>query len=327
MARGLAVVAALALAACGGGKKAPEAEVQQQEAVSWCKSFFDTQAARSVVACAQGSAAYAEALKADAVVLCEVAIPSLLQDAGFDKAQAELCLAALAALPCDAWAGASDPLVAADGVPSCQGVLRGRVPVGGACDADIDCAGGWCAIGSSCPGQCRARTPDGQACGTGTRCEMGRACAFREGGPICVARGADGDACPCKASLYCDQTVCRSRKAVGGSCAVAGSYECAWGLACTGTPPTCQRAVGPAGSCAAGEPCAVGTWCAAGTCTDLPGVGQPCADGGCRRGYCDAQQVCRTLRLPGESCTSAKECLTWCDGSTGKCGPFDLCRM
>jgi hypothetical protein len=278
-------------------------------------------------------------------------------DAGrivFDADAVATCVADIAALSCD--------LPTARFPASCEDVLQGQVPTGGACSIDDDCAGrDYCASDASCPGTCTQAGGEGDACAADGHCASGLVCF---GGSCSYAR-QEGESCGpgvggCHLGLLCMGG--DSAMGVPGTCLSqqdlidAGEDEdcdpttnsfCEAGLACVldvievdGSPEAvavCKPRAEPGGPCNlafAPEQCPPGEYCPVelpeyqGTCVPRPvdgeacGVGDMCADDH----YCDENGVCRSGRRIDQACPSGGACFSrTCDD--GVCIAPVRCRL
>lgn len=230
---------------------------------------------------------------------------------------AESCVAVLSrSPPCAAFGpGVRDGRIAFDGVAaaqclsdwpsgaeppeSCARVFAALTPLGGSCYANEDCVRGtWCdASELVCPGQCRARAGVG-ATTTPCREDLVERHPFRH--PTeCVQRGALGEPCvidafttteTCAAGLFCDFSVCRTRRQLDEECPVLPNEVCAQGL-------SCQRDE-------------AGRW----SCRPPAGLGQPCRTNfqppraECRLDLRCVDSVCSLLGTADQPCTHEGEC-------------------
>jgi hypothetical protein len=167
---------------------------------------------------------------------------------------------------------------------ACDEVLVGTRPAGGSCDGDSDCLPGLECYDAACidpPGA-------GEACVDGTYCPGDLFC---DAGNVCHVLRGRGQPCPegdqaCADGLFCDDrtTTCEPLLGSGETC------------------------MGFGGQCADGQYCSLAT----GNCTPIPGDGGDCVDsnGDCADGlYCDAVgRVCRPLLADGRPCTDDAQC-------------------
>ncbi len=179
----------------------------------------------------------------------------------FDAAQASACIDALNAAGCNFYDFYS---------PSCNGVFKPAVPVGGACDTLNECVGGECNLTSMtpCAGTCAAYVATGAPCGS---------------------------AMPCAKTDFCDSTTstCKTLPALGASCDGV----------CSGTLNYCKGWMPGAN----GQPDTLGT-CAAfggpGQSCEVLFLGWSCTPGL----YCDENQTCQPTLSVGSSCKSGAAC-------------------
>jgi hypothetical protein len=254
---------------------------------------------------------------------------------------------------------------------ACQNAFEGDVPRGGECTLDEECEGNnVCVFGSTCPGTCEQRLAAGQDCGgDDNRCGAGLVCS--EETKRCIEPAGLGAECDdsgkeCATPLFCKipdgETVgeCVTQGSVftedeGEACDFLNNNLCKTGLSCVVAEvdidiveqsfdlqfqcrapaklgETCG--VGVPGQCDAGQFCAgikLGEEDVEGTCEELPGDGQPCADAGLGEAgvcaldaFCDGD-TCRALRDNGESCSVDAQC--WSENClNGGCAPASGCQ-
>ncbi|MEO1273079.1 MAG: hypothetical protein AAFX99_33745, partial [Myxococcota bacterium] len=188
---------------------------------------------------------------------------------------------------------------------------------------------------------CRSKKGEGEICFSRASCLDGLTCqpTGTEEGNQCAPALTQGAPCTdteqCAVGLVCDQVLglCGSPREEQQEC--FGPFDCAEGLYCWDDPlfetGSCreQAKVGLAEE----EPCnpvldrcRLGLFCRrdvpgsdVGTCTLLPGLGEPCADfpsnlnEECRVGVCvfDAgTATCIELRADGQPCTNREQCIS-----------------
>ena len=242
----------------------------------------------------------------------------------FDAAAARSCLDALHALmandPCTPW----DSPAAVLAGPSCRGVYRGLVPIGGTCANDLECAGGYCDTrgrNSTCGGSCNPFIATGQPCPSGAGCLPDDACdqfqggavprtcqpAVRPGDPIGTAhRSAAGGPCltrlSCVPGLLCTGPFqwngtanvghCAAPLDVGQPCDPSIQYSgCAGDLTCDTVSRTCLAAGRAESDCDYYHPCRAHLYCdfSQQRCVAQPAYGAPCSNQHgepCDIGYC-----------------------------------------
>jgi hypothetical protein len=154
----------------------------------------------------------------------------------------------------------------------------------------------------------------------------------------CLVDGdcAAGQACsPANTCLLADGQPCTASKAgadcASGFCSTGDSLCCA--EACTGPCASCTGGticsllpVGSSGACPENHVCAVDGTCALAN-------GQPCdptnlIEGGCASGFCSGgDRFCCAMMCSGlcESCAGGAECSPFPEGSSGGCGPNQVC--
>jgi len=269
----------------------------------------------------------------------------------YDGAKVDDCFAAVSALGC----GIETARVFNEG--SCAEVFVGTVDEGGGCVVDVDCAGNnFCDRSAGCPGTCSAPRTEGGDCEDDDDCVEGLACANDTG--KCVARATEGQACgggvqeDCALGLTCagddDETqtpgLCKKNEdvfagALGDPCDLSATELCEDGLSCVvtsldgnGATFACAEAVASGAACSLGipDPCPTGEYCDGidpntgdvdGTCTALPGVGDPCVEsfgGQCQPGLvCGDDNHCWGVGRIGASCSGDESCASEnCAGGT-----------
>lgn len=247
---------------------------------------------------------------------------------------------------------------------ACRAAIDGTVAVGGECEFDHECAGeAYCKSSGACPGTCTAREAVGAACDDNDHCAVGLACA--EDTKRCYQPASAGDPCggsdgkECAFGLFCagqdEQSgkagTCRTLSdvlvhAAGEACNPDAGELCSSGTSCVldgvdGQTPkfACVAPATAAGPCKPGFPehCPGGQYCMVpsgtieGTCTELPGDGQPCAvpPFGTEPTLCAPYTRCesgncRSLQHVGSSCQTDAVCYTeHC--VAGKCAPGGAC--
>lgn len=271
-----------------------------------------------------------------------------------DKVQA--CLDALKAQGCAAF---SNRLPAV-----CEDAFTGTVAAGGACTRNGQCQGdAYCKADTACPGACATREAEGATCSGDDSCQDGLKCMGSPG--KCRKPGGSGASCGA-GNPDCDiTTICLGADAAsktagvckpmteafsgkeGDTCKIgdANGPLCQVGVSCVvdTTTPLAFKCAAPSAAgaaCKFGLPdaCPVGQFCSGlditkadidGTCTDVPGEGQPCAvtvgSPSCAKGMvCDDGNVCRTPQRIGGACANNKACYSeYCKGGT--CVAGDAC--
>ena len=236
----------------------------------------------------------------------------------------------------------------------CLFIVRGKVPPGGGCKDDSECAGGFCQRGSAfptpgCDGVCTAYPKRGDACSD--RCAPEDYCDATT--RVCLARKPAGATCAvgeCEIGLQCagpdGSAVCRGPGQRGESCVPLVTVErsCALGLYCAGQGSfpsgTCTQRVGEGEACTSTPECQDGLLCVAAsdgtaTCARPLVEGAACVptptlgEAGCRLELsCDAaSNRCRRLPEPeARACADDSECQTtfevgayYCDDATRMC--------
>jgi hypothetical protein len=359
MSRRILVATASALVACGGSSTSKDSS-----ALDFCNTAAELSARRSNECARVAPELTAYLISAyEASGACAAVQESVSAGrAGFDRAKADACVAAIGAASCD-MSGYFEYSHPSDA--ECAGVFTGTLAPGAACRNAFECANGVCMQASSssgspiCPGTCVAYLTAGQECGLSAIAAGTTTCAP---GLLCVPDAslvnrcqaftalAVGEACGaggfCGPGLYCNTSsmTCVAQQTSGpctyscsspvdcapgevcGTMCLAGN-ECAAGTACTpdasGTTAQCMQIVLPGGSCAAGQPCALGTHCDGATCVLNPVVGEPCSTGFCIGGYCDGT-TCRAPKPDGSSCVPG-ECGMHSSCTNSVCESF-VCR-
>jgi hypothetical protein len=236
----------------------------------------------------------------------------------------------------------------------CWFVVRGNVPPGGACQADMDCTDGFCERPLSypidgCDGVCRAYPKHGEPCTT--RCVPTDYCEAAT--KTCMTRKPAGATCvsgECALGLQCiesdGQARCRGPGQQGQPCTRPQTVEatCASGLYCAGAGTelsgTCEARAGEGAACTTTLGCRDGLRCIGAdngtavcaqpladgaTCASTPAVGEP----GCRLTLsCDPASH-RCVRPPApeqRTCSSEFDCQTtfgltayYCDTASHAC--------
>lgn len=187
------------------------------------------------------------------------------------------------------------------------------------------CAASLCARGLRCDeGTCRMPANLGGACERDTQCASGLVC---RGGACSEPERVEAalecfDPSSCGKGLHCVATmrrVCAQRPRLGEAC-LGG--ECAQGTFCH--EGTCVVAPGRGAACGDGLACAPGLACdlATITCSDLPGLGKPCALGRygpvvCEKGLYCREGVCDGPPGEGESCVQGSDGMPACADGLG----------
>jgi hypothetical protein len=187
------------------------------------------------------------------------------------------------------------------GIRSCDDVFRGKVPLGGACSADLECQ--QAAAGSvSCSEE--GDSEDG-------------VCVLSSETSVQVRRGVLGEACnsTCddrEAGDTCDGSVPVPAPGPGGepvvdpaTCFLSDGLYCSFAV--TGT---CKAVAKVGEPCDSHDACVVGSFCdfEAGTCTSPRPDGSPCdASNECQNQYCDYDSdglngICGKRTADAEDC-------------------------
>ena len=233
-------------------------------------------------------------------------------------------------------------------IPACEEAFEGLVDPGGACVAEVDCAGAaHCAFDAACPGVCTLRVGGGESCEDDVECQSGFVC-----NGSCVTPAGSGESCgggsavTCEDGLLCagegdmDPGTCKPFDevlvgALGEPCNLIDGLDplCEPGLSCViedfdfmtmEVTQVCAARSSSGGSCFLGFPeaCPTGEYCNAdpmtgvfeGDCVPLPAAGAPCreVDDGlgqaCAPNHACVDGTCRALQANGASCASAGEC-------------------
>lgn len=356
----IAIVAALLVTSgCGddggGGGSITLDEFGSESAETICDTFEACYGAELLESFAGSdcvgrfSAAYAQAL----VPQLEAAIAA--GTVVYDGERASACIEAQRAAGCG--------LVDRVATPACEETFAGTVEAGGPCALNEECAGdSYCRIEGACPGTCQARVGSGATCSADDACQPGLRCfdgtcqAAARAGAACG--GASG--IECAGGLVCmgarDATpmnpavsgTCRTLAEVqvgelGDLCDLDAGMLCQSGLACALTGVSggtmavfeCVAAASSGATCNLGfpDPCPFDHTCEGvmpamgvfeGTCTPLPGDGEPCRNNQCSEGNRCAAGTCRAVRGLGGACTESADCIsTYCDA--GVCAEAVLC--
>ena len=240
----------------------------------------------------------------------DVARLSTDPNVAFDPVAAAACLAVLE-LPCSD-ADFLYPQVFE--IEACRNVVRGRLPLGAACESRVQCASGAC---SGCEGMCVDQ-------GTLVSALEGEACNSGLGAARVPSRGT------CADGLQCAHDVCRPYRfdlPLGAECDPSNALHCAPGLSCVGIPTTtgrCQPRVALGDACAGAFPslCPAGSACSNTTltCTPLPSADEPClrtplGESRCAAGHMCEVETCRRMLEVGDACSTP-----W-----AICPPFSAC--
>jgi hypothetical protein len=251
----------------------------------------------------------------------------------YDPGAMACCVADLASFPC---VDEAEP-------PSCARVVRGTVPVGGACEFDFHCHGGECLEGT-----CEVLPDLGEPCLD--MCTEGNACSwedFEDG--VCVPLADEGESCvpygrQCVPELVCDYDW-RGDDHIGVCRPPAGEGErCSWELPCAsaelycalddpeGYSGTCTRRAGIGqpcsylwddqwGGCVVGLACDARDWDSLGTCVVPPGEGETCFDRNtCAFPLtCFPDDICRRALFHGEPCGEHPELCLYGECIAGVC--------
>jgi len=206
-----------------------------------------------------------------------------------------------------------------------------QADTGKACGGPADCSGDTECI-ASLRKLCSAPVSGG-ACRFDDDCPATEWCEVNsEGEGSCKLGGANGESCAsgtvCLEGLACDASTgdCGPLPTSGQICALGrfGPFVCAAGLACL--DGTCGNLPGNGEPCAQGTPaCATGLGCAfeaeGSTCRPKAGQGAECQSNDICQGtmFCDfGTNQCTTFFTAGELCTDGNEC-----GPSGACLPDD----
>lgn len=357
-ARRLGALAALALAACGGGAEGPpddpnipldtlcqELAAADCARLSTCGALYPPMdaagcnARQAIVVCAPMQVAFQAAQAAQTLDYFELA--------------ARDCRDAVGKLSCDIGPD-HDPL----DLPECRAMVAGTGTEGDPCHLGLACADGFvCDVGAACPGRCLPLIGNNQPCTAADHCAaelycdlmamrclprapLGAACALSLSGSSC----ADGAFCDrinpgnptCTAARGRNQGCTQDAECAGGaSCirnrcsagldgdACLSSVDCAPGLACGNNG--CRAPQGPDEACApGGTPCLPGLTCTTTTagdrCVAQLAAGVPCRPDGpeCFLGACH-DGVCRRGQADGGACGVAEECLPGRTCEGGRC--------
>jgi hypothetical protein len=223
---------------------------------------------------------------------CQLVVAALWNKAAanttFDSASAVACLKALQA----------KPACTSGNPPACDAVYRGTLPLGATCQLDAECAPSGNLV-------VKCDSTD-QVCTTTNQGKLGDPCdetctAAAEGVASCFTvfmakiypvTPFAHVACDRAVGLFCDTSInqCAALKSTGGSC--TGRSDCAVGMNCivSGSKGTCQPS---------------------------PSAGQPCPSGDsvvlCTfDSYCASDQICRTKKAAGQTCSTSSECMGSC---------------
>jgi hypothetical protein len=240
-------------------------------------------------------------------------------DAGvidYDPSNAQRCLKALAALPCDTTAReAREPIEA------CRRMLAGSREVGEECSFDLECASGSCdepvcPTDTCCTGTCLATrvAAVGAPCTADEECVEGAFCT-RQG--ACTPLATQGQPCRldanCAPRLLCigatelEDGACREGPLLGGQCPYMRCAEL--GARCN-AGGVCVPVGMPGAVCASDAECSQFTICGpSNLCIDMPLLGQPCdfrcaGEAWCSMGRCVAPVENTTPCTADNQCAS-----------------------
>jgi hypothetical protein len=288
-------------------------------AAEYCDAYHAL-LAKHYAACHHGSTAWGEHLL-DPTLLCTDPVKAVVAGrAAYDQASASTCLSFLDRAECVTLDGLFDGTVYE---ASCGRAIRGTVADGGTCYTDSDCASSRCANATACPGTCASTRTGSQPCQVRRDCAPGSFCVMNTTlgyftcapisypglGASCSAGGM-----PCQAGLYCDlsasPSVCKALKTTGPC---TSTDECAPGLRCDGG--SCTAIPGPGDPCAQKlDACGPGLYCGAtGACVDDVAVGQACPIvagyySGCIGDRCDPAGVCLQQNIAPTYCSTDLAC-------------------
>lgn len=227
-------------------------------------------------------------------------------------------------------------------IAACVAAVDGTVDQGGDCSSGSECKSPYfCQASGACPGTCAPRLGAGEACEADGNCQDGLVC--REDTGVCAQPAAAGQSCegasgpPCSPGMLCvgqnQQTgapgTCQTQAELfvtdlGGDCNPLTGPLCKSGLSCGVESASASGAVfkcmepSTGSSCVLAFPdmCPGEQYCDApdqefqGTCTALPGDGEPCADTAAEcAAYARCENgTCRSLKDNGGSCQTADSC-------------------
>jgi hypothetical protein len=205
----------------------------------------------------------------------------------------------------------------------CATRFKGIVADGDACYADGECGspGATCessCIDACCLGTCRPKLKLRDPCDLDGSCEPGLVCnqTCRSGDPDTLC----SNLFDCDSSAWCNAGVCAADLAPGSDC--TSRSQCGGTTTCTGLSIVDSRPGRCLSISRAGDPCDFicngNLYCSAGTCHELPKLGDSCSaftpcqgiDTFCSNGLCILRQgegtSCSTAQLcqPGLFCTS-----------------------
>jgi Cellulose binding domain len=229
----------------------------------------------------------------------------------------------------------------------CTADSCGKKPLGAACGAAADCAGGFCEQGVCCQTACRGTCMSCALTGTGGTCstvpagqdpldqcsDAGAASCATDG--MCNGNGgcrlyASGTACApgsCAGTTYSPPSACNGT----GLCQAPASQSC--GAYVCGTGGACLT------TCSTSSDCAAPNICNAGICSKKPlgavcGGAAECVSGLCQQGVCCSSSctgTCRSCALAGSAGTCAlvpvgQDPLGQCaDNGAATCGTDGTC--
>ncbi len=206
--------------------------------------------------------------------------------------------------------------------------------LGAPCSVGTCTEDAWCQFPGSGPGACVARGNEGADCASDDQCRPDLLC--RAETATCEPRTdvPEGQTCSrrqsCAAGLTCVGTaddgesdrpqglgVCTQGRLIHAPC--TSSWDCEAPMACAKTGDADGGVVGRCGPrlddgdlCEATRDCSVLSACVGGTCVRLPQPGQPCPEGACLYGACEAGSgaglVCKGPGGPNAACAENDDC-------------------
>lgn len=312
IARGLWIVSALLLPACGssgdnpgplnpGNNAVVPTKACQDYASAWCNKL--AQCWPFVLSATYGDPGTC-AQRASS--LC--ANVSTAPGSSWSEGKLETCASALGPVSCESWW---------DAVPSSCDPGAGTLSDGASCLDRSQCTGDACRqSGTSGCGVCTTLSPDGGSCGVNSDCATGSLCTVNH---KCAATVASGGTCdadhPCAASLRCTGGKCAAFAHAGDACDPNGN-DCSItdGLYCDPNAKQCKTIglVNAGADCGASQDggivaCSAGASCVNGKCVAALADGAQC-DAQAQNGpHCEAPAACigGVCTVPGASCQAS----------------------
>jgi hypothetical protein len=265
----------------------------------------------------------------------------------YDGTKMQACL--------DRLSGAGCKLFTEREFAECVAASDGTIAEGGDCNFDFECKSpAFCKVDAACPGKCAPLQAAGAACTDDDQCQSGLICT---GPGTCEKPSAAGQSCqnasatPCEPGLLCFggdpqagtpgtcKTIAELFSAdLGATCNLADGPYCKPGLSCavesvSATEIVTKCVAAGTSACTISYPdmCPTGQYCKHpdqdfnGTCTPLPGDGQPCVSDTCVAYTRCESGTCRSLQDNGGTCQENDTCYSEACVA-GKCAADTPCN-